>query len=154
MISITRYRELLIEWMNSVNNQTLDRSIDGVAIAVREGHMVRKLRDRQGVWLCSNYPDAQVQHTDDNDSTVTRVLLYIIEKVPSGQMNDEREIMHYAQMQELMDLLVGVLIDNPSVCRSMVPESSLNVEWEYDIFGGWNGLSVSLTLRDYDSTIH
>ena len=28
--------------------------------------------------------------------------------------------------------------------------TNLTIEWEYDIFGGWNGLSVSFTLEDFE----
>ena len=154
MLPITRYRELLIEWMNSVNNQTLDRSIDGVAIAVREGHMVRKLRDRQGIWLCSNYPDAQLQHQPDNDTTQSRLLLYVIERVASGQMTDEQEFVHYSQIQYLAELLLQNILDSPSFCSCLTPESPFSIEWEYDVFGGWNGISISIILRDHDTALH
>ena len=154
MIPITRYRELLIEWMNRVNDLTLDRSIDGVAIAVREGHMTRKLRDRQGIWLCSNYPDAQLDHRDDNDSTRSRLLLYLIEHVSSGQQTDDQELLHYQQIETLAELLLQTILDNSSLCSCLTPESPISIEWEYDVFGGWNGISVSLHLRDYDTVIH
>lgn len=154
MIDILRYRELLIEWMNSVNNQTTNRHIEGVSVAVREGHMVRKLRDKRGIWLCSNYPDAQLQHTEDNDSTRSRLLLYVIERVPSGSETDDREIAHYGQLQFLTELLIETILNSPSVCSALTPESPISIEWEFDVFGGWNGLSVSITLRDYDTALH
>lgn len=140
--------------MNQVNDQTLDRSIDGVALAVREGHMTRKLRDRQGVWLCSNYPDAQLHHQPDNDSTLSQLLLYVIEHVSSGQQTDEQELLHYEQLQYITRLLIENILENPSLCAAILPESPIRIEWEFDVFGGWNGLSISIPLRDYDPAIH
>ena len=69
----------------------------------------------------------------------------------SGQLNDEDELSHYAALQQLMVSLRDYLMSNPFVCdNEMQVTTDLNIEWEYDIFGGWNGLSIGFKLRDYE----
>ena len=35
-------------------------------------------------------------------------------------------------------------------CGEVKGAESMTVEWEYDVFGGWNGMSIGLNLVDYD----
>ena len=79
------------------------------------------------------------------------IVLFLLEKVPSGQQSDEDELAHYASLQQLMLALRDILMDSPFVCdNEMQVTSDLTIEWEYDIFGGWNGLSIGLKLQDYE----
>ena len=150
MINIKRYREWLLELKEKLNRGSEDVKVDGVVLAVHEGHIIRKLRDRRGIWLCAKYPDAQVNGGADAFSTDNQVLMFLLEKVPSGQHSDEEELAHYASLQTLMDSLKAELLDGRLMCDDSVRlTSSLTIEWEYDIFGGWNGLSVSFKLEDF-----
>lgn len=147
MIEIRRYREWLIELKESINQEAEDARIESIAMAVHEGHMLRKLKDRRGVVLCAKYPDAKTTGDVDNHSSDNDILLFVLEKVPSGQHDDEDELAHYARLQELTDALLQQLLDGEAMCGDGVPGETFNVEWEYDIFGGWNGLSVSFKLK-------
>ena len=150
MINIKRYREWLLELKEKLNRGSEDVKVDGVVLAVHEGHIIRKLRDRRGIWLCAKYPDAQVNGGADAFSTDNQVLMFLLEKVPSGQHSDEEELAHYASLQTLMDSLKAELLDGRLMCDDSVRlTSSLTIELEYDIFGGWNGLSVSFKLEDF-----
>ena len=151
MINIKRYREWLLELKEKLNRGSEDVKVDGVVLAVHEGHLIRKLRDLRGIWLCAKYPDATVKGGADAFSTDNQVLLFLLEKVPSGQHGDEEELAHYAFLQTLMDSLKTELLDGQMMCDDSVRlTSSLTIEWEYDIFGGWNGLSVSFKLEDFE----
>lgn len=150
MVDIKRFREWLIELKENVNGQAKDVQIEGIALAVREGHIIRKLRDRRGVILCAKYPDATVDGDADNFSSDNDIVLFLLEKVPSGSQSDEDELAHYAALQQLMLALRNRLMDSPFVCDDeMQIVSGLTIEWEYDIFGGWNGLSIGFKLQDY-----
>ncbi len=149
MINIIRYRELLVELQQAVNDKQKD-AIDSVVLAVREGHMTKKLRERQGVVLCSNYPDAHLQGSAHNYSDSNKIYLFVLEKVPSGKETDEEELQHYGRLQEIMRLLRDALLTNDTVCGEIKTDEDITTEWEYDIFGGWNGLSIGLTLHDYE----
>ena len=150
MIDIKRFREWLIELKESVNQQVSDAQIQGVALAVREGHMVRKLKDKRGIFLCAKYPDCTTSGDIDSYTGENDIVLFILEKVPSGGQTDEDELIHYAGLQQLMialrDKLLGLFIS----CNELDVKSDLTIEWEYDIFGGWNGLSIGFKLQDYD----
>lgn len=58
MIDIIRFRELMVELQVKVNQKSEDK-IDCCFLAVKEEHMVKKLKDKTGVLLCANYPDAE-----------------------------------------------------------------------------------------------
>lgn len=152
MVDIVKFREMLLELHERINKAAGDgRIVKGVVIAVREGHMIKKLRDKEGVFLCANYPDCTGRGDADNLESQNRVLLFLLEKVPSGHHTDEEELQHYARMQRLFLLLRDELLRMEGFCGELAQgEGGMNIEWEYDIFGGWNGLSVSLNIEDHD----
>lgn len=151
MIDIKRFREWLFELKENVNDQAEDIHIEGIALAVREGHIIRKLRDRRGIILCVKFPDATVKGDADNFSSDNDIVLFLLEKVPSGQLGDENELAHYAALQRLMVSLRDCLMAAPFICdNGMQVTTDLTIEWEYDIFGGWNGLSIGFKLQDYE----
>ena len=149
MINIQRYREMLVELKERVNKVSRTK-IDGTVIAVSEKHLVKKLRDCTGLMLCANYPDAVSQGNEDNYRERNSLLLFLIEKVPSGQETDEEELLHYARIQQVMQLLKTKLREMDFFCGRVKGAESMTVEWEYDVFGGWNGMSIGLNLVDYD----
>ena len=149
MIDIVQYREFLTELRARVNRKS-EEKIGGIVMAVREGHMVKKLKDRTGIQLCANYPDAQTNGTRDSHSDRNKVLIFLIEKVPSGQQTDEAELQHYARLQRMMRILRDVLLDMEGFCGNLHNVGDLLTEWEYDIYGGWNGLSIGLDIEDFN----
>ena len=149
MINIQRYREMLVELKERVNKVSRTK-IDGTVIAVSEKHLVKKLKDSMGLILCANYPDAVSQGNEDNYREQNSLLLFLIEKVPSGQETDEEELLHYARIQQVMQLLKTKLREMDFFCGEVDGAESMTVEWEFDVFGGWNGMSIGLNLVDYD----
>lgn len=149
MIDIVRFREILLELRQRVNGK-LGTPIAGVVMAVREGHMQKKLRDKEGIWLCANYPDAELIGEADSHKDKNSVLIFLLEKVPSGKNTDEDELQHYAGMQRIMNLLKTELLEMDFACDDLDADNGMLTEWEYDVFGGFNGLSVGLNLTDYD----
>ena len=148
MIDIARYRELLAELRMKINEGS-EQQIEGVVMAVREGHMVKKLRERTGVQLCANYPDAQVSGNQDLRTDRNKVLLFLLEKIPSGTQTDEAELMHYAKMQRLMLKMRDALLSMNEFCGELRSGSDLMIEWEYDVFGVWNGMSIGMNIEDF-----
>lgn len=149
MIDIQRYRELLLELKEQVNQES-ETPIDGIAVAVSEKHLIKKLKDSTGLMLCANYPDAVSQGGGDNYSEQNNLILFLIEKVPSGKETDEEELLHYARIQRVMQLLKSELREMNFVCGEVQGADGITTEWEYDIFGGWNGMSVGLKITDYE----
>ena len=149
MINIQRYREMLLELKERINKVS-ETPIDGVAVAVSEKHLVRKLKDSTGLILCANYPDAVSQGGADNYREQNNLVLFLLEKVSSGQETDEEELLHYARIQQVMKLLKKEMRELSFVCGDITGTDGMTTEFEYDVFGGWNGMSVGLKLQDYD----
>lgn len=149
MIDIVRFREIILELRERVNEET-DTPIAGVTMAVREGHMQKKLRDKEGIWLCANYPDAHLKGEADFYKERNSILLFLVEKIASGSNTDEEELQHYAKIQRLMKSLKKELISMNFICGEVETSDEILTEWEFDIFGGFNGMSLGLNLTDYD----
>lgn len=149
MINILRYREILAELRNRVNARS-EMQIDGVIVAVSDRHLTKKLKDRTGFLLCSNFPDAESKGIPDNYREDNRLLLFLLEKVPAGDETDEEEITHYARMQAVMQILKSEIRSMDFVCEEIAGGNEISTEWEYDVFGGYNGLSIGLKLTNYD----
>ena len=149
MINILQFRELCIELQHKVNAIS-DSQIDTVVMAVREEHMVKKLQNKLGITLCVSYPDAQSSGTEDNYTDNQQVFFFVVKRLAPGQLDDETEITTYAELQDIMLNLRDVIRDYYSECMGIIPEESYKIEWEYQIFGGVNGLSMGVTFQNND----
>lgn len=45
---------MLLEIRQRVNVRS-EKPIEGIKLAVREGHLQKKLKDAEGIWLCGNF---------------------------------------------------------------------------------------------------
>lgn len=149
MIDILRYRELLAELRENVNARS-ETQIEGVVVAISEKHLVKKLKDRNGLMLCANYPDSGLNGDADNYRERNKMLLFLIEKVSSGSETDEDELLHYSRIQQVMKLIKEELRSMDFACGEIDGAKEITTEWEYDVFGGFNGLSAGFNLTDYD----
>lgn len=147
MIPITRFREWCIELVARVNADT--QVIDGLAMAVKEEHMVKKLKDKQGVLLGVNYPDALCNGAEDNASDDQTIYFFVVEKVNPGSQTDDDEIAHYGTLQFIMEKLRDAVRESSHLdCFGVVLNEDFRIEWEYQIFGGFNGLSMGFKITD------
>lgn len=149
MINILQFRELCIELQHKVNAIS-DSQIDTVVMAVREEHMVKKLQNKFGITLCASFPDAQSFGTEDNYTDNQQAFFFVVKRLTPGQLDDETEITTYAELQDIMLNLRDVIRDYYSECMGIIPEESYKIEWEYQIFGGVNGLSMGVTFQNND----
>lgn len=149
MINILQFRELCIELQHKVNAAS-ESPIDNVIMAVREEHMVKKLQNKSGITLCVSYPDAQSTGTEDNYTDNQQVFFFIVKRLAPGQLDDETEITTYAELQDIMLNLRDIIREYYSGCMNIIPEESYKIEWEYQIFGGVNGLSMGVTFQNND----
>lgn len=149
MIDILRYREMLAELKERVNARS-KTEIERVVIAVSDRHLTKKLKDKSGLMLCANYPDAEMKGQEENYQENNRLFLFLLEKVSSGSETDEDELLHYARIQQVMKLLKEELRQMDFTCGEISGADDISTEWEYDVFGGYNGQSIGLKLTDYD----
>lgn len=147
MIPISRFREWLVELMTEVNAESA--RLAGVAMAVKEEHMVKKLKDKAGVWLAVNYPDALGTGEEDNATDDQAVFFFVVEKKNPGSMTDDEEVQHYEQLQEVMLAIRKAVRESAaSGCVGISAKEEYKIEWEYQIFGGFNGLSMGFSITD------
>ena len=151
MMDIDTYRQHVAEMKGKINAaaEKIDlKGIDNVVLAVQEEQLVKKLKDKDGIILAGNIPGYEVTRNngwckEDGDS-----ILMIINKVPAGKMTDEEELSNYSKLGKLMQLLCDVLtgIDSYDCDNDIYPAERLKVEYEYNIYGGYNGMSVTFKL--------
>jgi hypothetical protein len=149
MIDIKSFREYISELVYTTN-QELEHKIDNIILAVNESHMVKKIQSKSGISLCVSYPDAQAVGEYDNASDSQQVFLFVCQRVAPGQLNDNEEILLYSNLQNIMLTLRDVIRQSHDECVDIIPEESYKIEWEYQIFGGVNGLSMGLKFKNYD----
>lgn len=147
MTPILRFREWCIELMSEVN--TDEMLIHSLVMGVKEEHIIKKLRDRTGVCLCVNYPDATGNGADDAETDVQACYFFVVQKVNPGSQTDDQEIQHYHQLQYVMNLLRKAVHEGTrSSCVGLDVDVNDKIEWEYQIFGGFNGLSMGVKITD------
>ena len=147
MIPISRFREWCIELMNEVNAGKV--RIEHLVLGVDEGHIIKKIKDKKGVCLCVNYPDATGNGADDNETDVQPVYFFVVEKVNPGSQTDDAEMLHYGKLQDITIFLRSTVRNFASGnCLGVEIDLNDKIEWEYQIFGGFNGLSLGIKITD------
>jgi len=148
MIDIKRFREYLVALTNRVNSTSEDK-IDNIILAVKEEHIVKKLQDKSGISLCVSYPDAEGDASRDPSREDNQVFFFLCERVSSGEQTDEDEILFYAKIQSIMQRLLHEIYNQDTNCSFVTPDENYRLEWEYQIFGGYNGMSLGIKIKSY-----
>lgn len=158
MIEINLYRQFMVELANRVETAHNEEysscnplRFASVVAAVEESQLVTLLKDRQGIILCGNIPGARLISGSPVKSEGACVL-FILEKSPKDRQGTDWEFDRYAVMQQLMSELCEILLGKDAfqmLCQSgTMAVETLDVGPEYNIYGGWNGWSVSFRLPD------
>ncbi len=158
MIEVNLYRQFMVELSHKVveayhGEQDADRNLtmSGVVAAMNEGQLITLLKDRSGILLCGNVPGAELTRKSYIESEA-QCILYILEKSPKDRQGTDWEFGRFAVLQHLMSKLCEILLGADAfsmLCESgKMTVDSLNVEPEYNIYGGFNGWSVTFRLPD------
>lgn len=158
MIEINLYRQFMVELAHRVakaRNEDYSTckpvAFSAVIAAVEENQLVTLLKDKQGIILCGNVPGARLIKGSPVQSEGMCVL-FILEKSPKDRQGTDAEFMRYAIMQQLMSKLCEILLGADAfqmLCQSgAMSVETLDVAPEYNIYGGFNGWSVSFRLPD------
>lgn len=126
-------------------------TFSSVVAAMNEGQLITLLKDRSGIILCGNVPGAELTRQTSVQS-VGQCIIYILEKSPKDRQGTEWEFDRFSVLQHLMSKLCEILLGADAfsmLCQSgMMRVDTLNVEAEYNIYGGFNGWSVTFRLPD------
>ena len=55
-----------------------------------------------------------------------------------------------AKLQEIMQAVKMIILSSKADCNLFQFSGKIRTEWEYNQFGGYNGLSIGLNVGDYD----
>ena len=158
MIQINAYKEFFdsaIAWANANADEeiTVGKIITSLVMAVEENHLIKKIKDKPGIILAIKYPSADSQGDEDGYAERNKCLVYCVTKWDPGKVNDAEELENYAILQELTRRIKEYLNTSdkgPGICGvNNGLYSSLRTEWEFNVFGGYNGLSISFDLRNF-----
>lgn len=152
MIPINDYRQFVSELVNSAKKAAKIDDDIAIRLAVTETQLVNLLKDKAGIVVAGNIPGAEISKSSWFQSE-GECLLMVLEKMPEDYQGTESEFESYSKLQQLMIEIVRLLtnydgFDNFCDKGEVDYSRPLVVEWEYNTYGGFNGLSVTFKLKD------
>jgi len=154
MIEIKKYAVILHDIRGKINEVITGDNprIETVVVSPKEEHLIKKLKDKEGIILCGNFPSCDTtMENSDNQDTSNDCLLFLLEKIPAGSQTDGEELDHFAYMQSIMEKVKANIIQGDYSCEfNFSTPKQIRTEWEYNIYGGFNGLSIGFDLKEND----
>ena len=153
MIPINDYRQFIAELINFARQEAGIAKDATIRLAVTETQLINLLKDLHGIVIAGNIPGADISNGSGWFQSDGECILYVLEKMPEDYQGTEKEFGRYALLQQLTVEIVKLLTNADGFDRfcdkgQMDYSRPLVVEWEYNTFGGFNGLSVSFRLKD------
>lgn len=124
--------------------------VKGYVIASTEEQGKKKLKDKEGVRLVAVYPEYALAGEQDAAKTEHQLLFFTVVRESEGQ-SDEKELKQYQNTQDAIIKLKEYLLGEESsdlTCK-LFPNAeitSVEIEPEYNIFGGYLGWSLKIQL--------
>ena len=145
--SVSELNSILLALKNSCN-------FDNSMMIATEDHIIRRLKDTTGTVIAMTYPSSDdISKGINNVGDIDTIFIWAIEKINPSDVDDNSEIAHFAKMKEMMSDIKKYLRNKKlQGCNILqyLNEKSFHVDPEYQVFGGWNGYSLSFTLNSYD----
>lgn len=153
MIPINNYRQFIVELVNYACQAVGIEDVPSIRLAVTESQLVNLLKDLSGIVVAGNIPGADFTNSGGWFQSEGECLLMVLEKMPGDEQGLEREYDRFAHLQRLMVEIVHLLTGFDGFDRfcdkgEVDYSRPLNIEWEYNTYGGFNGLSVTFRLKD------
>lgn len=152
MISILRFDAFISQAVDAVNAFALTQ-IKSVKLSPTESALIKKLSDTSGLVLAVKFPDADSNISSiDEYNEANHCLLFLLEKVDPGKFSKQKELEHYDNIQKVMQKVKEFILEsglNGSLDEGETLSKPFRTEWEYQIYGGFNGLSISFDLKDF-----
>ena len=154
MIPINDYRQFIAELINYAKQQARIDETTTIRLAVTETQLVNLLKDQSGIVIAGNIPGADISKQSFFQSE-GECLLLVLEKMPEDRQGTEWEFTRYDVLQQLMKEIIKLLTNYDGFDRfcdkaDLDYSRPLTVEWEYNTYGGFNGLSITFRLKDRD----
>ena len=154
MIPINDYRQFIAELINYAKQQAHIDETTTIRLAVTETQLINLLKDQSGIVIAGNIPGADISKQSFFQSE-GECLLMVLEKMPEDRQGTEWEFTRYDVLQQLMKEIIKLLTNYDGFDRfcdkaGLDYSRPLTVEWEYNTYGGFNGLSITFRLKDRD----
>lgn len=157
MISAVRFRSLLLDLQADVNAELVETglSIAHVVVSATDNLVVKKVSDKAGVILVAKMPPATADiRTIDDYSEDNHCLLFVLEKKDPSSLTDKSEIEHFDKVQRIMrkvkEWIMTHGLHDGSDNETETLSKPFRTEWEYQVYGNFNGLSLGFDLKDFD----
>ena len=157
MIQLTQLQETLAEMRGAVNQALTAQklTIAEVVLSATESHMVKKLGDKKGILVAVKMPDADARmESADNYSEMNHILLFVLKKADLSGLTNQGEADMYNQLQSVTAKIKEWFVargGDGNLCGADTEmQQKIRTEWEYNVFGGFYGLSISFDLRDFN----
>ncbi len=176
MISINDFRAFVAQLRtiatNHLNQAGTPVNVAHTVVAIQENHLVNILKDKRGIILAVSAPAFTIRPTAGYQQSESAFLIFVLFKYQPQLLAKEEEYAQYAEAQRLMSAILQVITGKDSfsadsghaaalqppdldtlLCTTGVRSSSpITVDWEYNIFGGYSGISARITITDPSGT--
>ena len=129
MIAINDYRQFIAELIAAAAAKCEEETVPKIRLAVTETQLINMLKDMSGIVVAGNIPGSDIHNKGYTWSDGECLLMVAIVRVLTGE-----DFQEFCDKGEL-DFSRG-----------------LTIEWEYNAYGGFNGMSVSFRLKDKNGT--
>ncbi len=155
MIAINDYRQFIAELAAAAATRSGIR-VDHIRLAVTESQLAVLLKDLPGTIVCGNVPSFTIGYPASYWRSEGECLLMVLRKMPRDGQAQPDEFDSYQQLQQLMSAMLKLITgeDMQQFCDQGELDHSqpIRVEWEYNQYGGFNGLSATFHLKDRNGT--
>lgn len=152
MILINYYKQFIAELVNTAKQEAGIQGSLTTKLAITESQLINMLKDIPGIVIAGNIPGADFSK-DGFFRSDGECLLMVLEKMPEDKQGTESECERLSVLQKLMLEIVKLLLNYDGFDRfcdkgDIDYSRPLRVEWEYNTYGGFNGLSLTFRLKD------
>ena len=141
MIGIKEYNSICQGWVDVIEG------LDGHHLVAQDNHAVNSLKDERGVRLVAVIPSATASGSDPSSiSDNHSILLFVINKGWTDQTRTEELDQYEKTQQIILAIRENILESFEEGCGPFwrLDSDNISIDPEFNIFGGWNGWSMSL----------
>ena len=128
--------------------KTRVENINNFVLSPAESHVIKRLKDLQGITLVVTYPTASGDgENEDNVKFANTILIWVIYKPEDSSVTPETELADYEKCQNaILEVLSTMNEDRQSGCHLMnrMLDNSVEINPEYNVFGGYNGWTTPI----------
>lgn len=157
MIPALRFNDILSNLQSDVNVDLDDSglSIAHIIVAVSDSQIGKKVSGKSGVLLIAKMPSATSDiRTVDDYSEDNQCLIFVLEKQEPSTTTDQKELEHYAKVQRIMravkEWIMNHGLNDGQDNETETLSKPFRTEWENQVYGNFNGLSLSFDLKDFE----